>query len=232
MGNIESTTNAYKKWQSHWSSYIETSKRASSSALITADNFIKKGVITEGSRILDLGCGHGRITELIVQQVPSLDIVGVDMTQQLLDNFIVKEGVNDCKIRLLCADITKLPFEADEFDAVISSRVFHYLPNPILGVREAYRVVKPGGKVVISVPNKLNIIKYMTYSEAPLYSPFQVRNWFAECNFDDIDHGSMCFFPSTHGWKGLSAFVELFKYVPVIKYMGGNLIVTGKKKRN
>jgi SAM-dependent methyltransferase len=229
MANVESTGNAYKKWQSHWSSYIETSKRESSSALITAKNFIKKGAITEGARILDLGCGHGRITELIVNQVPSLEIVGVDMTPQLLDNFIVKEGVNNCKIQLLCTDISKLPFGANEFDAVISSRVFHYLPNPILGVREAYRVVKPGGKVVISMPNKLNIIKYLTYSEAPLYSPFQVREWFRYCSFDRIDYGSMCFSPSMHGWRRLSDFFELSKHIPVIKYMGGNLIVTGGK---
>ena len=75
MNTIDGGKNAYTKWQSHWTSYIETSKRASSSAVITADNFIKRAEIARGARILDMGCGHGRITELIVQKVPDLDIV-------------------------------------------------------------------------------------------------------------------------------------------------------------
>jgi ubiquinone/menaquinone biosynthesis C-methylase UbiE len=197
--------------------------------MITADNFIKMARISKGSRILDLGCGHGRITELLVEKVPLLDIVGVDMTRALLDSFMVKSGSNESKIELMCADIAKLPLDDDGFDAVVSSRVFQYLPDPLLGVREALRVLKPGGLLVISIPNKLNFIKYFTY-DRKLYSPFEVRDWFRRCGLENIGYGSMCFFPSSPRWKRLASFLEVASKIPFIKYFGGNVIVKGRKK--
>jgi len=229
MSTIEGGKNAYETWQSHWTSYIETSKRASSSALITADNFIKRAKIARGARILDMGCGHGRITELIVQRVPDLDIVGVDMTQQLLDNFMAKTGVNGCKIQLLQGDITKLPFPDNAFDAIISSRVFQYVPDPVVGVSEAYRVLKPGGHAVIALPNRMNIVKYLTYKQAKLYSPFEARDWFEKSGFKDIVYDSMCFFPSTYGWKRTANFFEICNTIPFLKYTGGNVVASGAK---
>ena len=227
--NDESNSNAREVWRSRWPNYIKVSKRRSSSAMLTADNFIKMTGISEGSRILDLGCGHGRVTELLVEQVPSLDIVGVDLTRELLDRFIVRSGANESKIKLVCADITKLPLDDDGFDAVVSSRVFQYLPNPLLGIREAVRVLKPGGVVVISIPNKLNVIKYFNY-KGRLYSPFQVRDWFNVCGLEEIECGSMCFFPSSVRWVRLAGFLENAGNIPIVKYLGGNVLVKGRKK--
>jgi len=227
--NDESNSNACEVWRSRWPNYIKVSKRRSSSAMLTADNFIKMTGISEGSRILDLGCGHGRITELLVEKVPSLDIVGVDVTRELLDRFIVRSGANESKIKLVCADITKLPLDDDGFDAVVSSRVFQYLPNPLLGIREAVRVLKPGGVVVISIPNKLNVIKYFNY-KGRLYSPFQVRDWFNVCGLEEIECGSMCFFPSSVRWVRLAGFLENAGNIPIVKYLGGNVLVKGRKK--
>ena len=212
-----------------WSRYVRSSKRHSSSALVTAGNFIKMARISEGSRILDLGCGHGRITELLVEGVPSLEVVGVDFTRPMLDAFLVRPGTNKSKIELVCADLTKLPLEDDSFDAVVSSRTFQYLPDPLCGVREALRVLKPGGRLVISVPNKLNCIRYLTYDKK-LYSPFEVRDWFRKCGFEKIEYGSMCFFPSSTRWKRLALSLEVAAKIPFSKYLGGNLIVTGEKK--
>ena len=214
-----------------WSRYVRNSNRHSSSALVTAGNFIRMGRIREGSRILDLGCGHGRITELLVEGVPSLEVVGVDFTRPMLDAFLVKPGTNECKIELVCADITKLPLEDDSFDAVLSSRAFQYLPDPLCGVREALRVLKPGGRLVVSIPNKVNFIRYLTYDKK-LYSPFEVRDWFRKCGLGNIEYGSMCFFPSSTRWKKLALSLEVAAKIPFLKYLGGNLIVTGEKKKD
>jgi len=205
------------------------SKRYSSSALITAANFINIAQIGEGAKILDLGCGHGRITELLVSKVPSLDVVGVDMTRSLLEKFVVESGVNGSKLKLICADIASLPLEDNRFDVAVSSRVFQYLPDPVCGVREALRVLKPGGRLVVSIPNKLNMIKYFGY-RSRLYSPFEVRDWFRNCGFYKLEYGSMCFFPSATRWKRFAAFWEIGTQIPFIKYVGGNVVVKGQKK--
>jgi len=229
--DTSSNSNARQIWQTHWPHYIKTSKRHSSSAMITTENFIKLTGISKGSRLLDLGCGHGRITELLVEKVPCLDVVGVDMTRSLLDSFIVRSGANESNIKLICADITKLPLDNDSFDAVVSSRVFQYLPDPLLGVTEAFRVLKPGGVVVISIPNKLNVIRYLTYDQK-LHSPFEVRDWFKTCGFEDVEYGSMCFFPSSARLKRLASSLELLRKIPILKYFGGNVLVKGRKNAN
>jgi len=220
---------AVERWCTRWRQYIKTSRRDSSSARTTAENFIKLARIARDSRVVDLGCGHGRITELLVERVPSLQLVGVDFTRPMLDTFLVRPGTNECKIDLVCADITKLPLDDDSFDAVVSSRVFQYLPDPLSGIREAARVLKPGGRLVVSIPNKLNFVKYFTYDKK-LYSPFEVRDWFRRCGLENIEYGSMCFFPSTTRWKRLVLLLEVAARIPCIKYLGGNLIVTGEKK--
>jgi SAM-dependent methyltransferase len=230
MGNIKDNRNVRQRWQSNWSHYIQGSRRHSSSAVITADNFIEMGRISEGSRIVDLGCGHGRITELLIEKVPSLEIVGVDMTRPLLDHFLVKSGSNGSKIQLMCADIATLPLNDNSFDVAVSSRVFQYLPDPLLGLREAVRVLKPGGRLVISMPNRLNPIKYFTYHHTKVYSSFEVASWFLKSQLEDIHCRSMCFFPPSRRWQRLALFLEVIEKVPFAKYLGGNVVVSGKKK--
>ena len=143
---------AVERWCTRWRQYIKTSRRDSSSARTTAENFIKLARIARDSRVVDLGCGHGRITELLVERVPSLQLVGVDFTRPMLDTFLVRPGTNECKIDLVCADITKLPLDDDSFDAVVSSRVFQYLPDPLSGIREAARVGQHG--IVFGMMNR------------------------------------------------------------------------------
>lgn len=218
-----------KRDRSNWADYIEDSQSRSSSAMATAESFIKLAGISQGSRILDLGCGHGRITELLVERVPNLDLVGVDMTPHLLDSFVVESGTNGARINLMLGDITRLPFGDADFDVAISSRVFQYLPDPLAGVREAVRVLKPGGVLAIAIPNKLNPVKYITY-KAKLHSPFQVRDWFRTCGLQQIVYRSICFFPSTVKWGALASSFELAGYIPAFKYLGGNVMVVGTKK--
>lgn len=228
--DVESgNSNAGPKRRSHWTDYIKDSKPRSSSATATAKKFIAAGGISRGSRVADLGCGHGRITELLVDKVPDLDVVGVDMTQHLLDNFSVKSGTNGSRIELMRGDVTKLPLKDGDFDVAVSSRVFQYLPNPLLAVREAVRILKPGGVVVVTIPNKLNPIRFFNYKHK-LYSPFQVRDWFKSCGLEDIEYGSMCFFPSSVAWNGIGTLFETAGKIPLIKYLGGNLFVKGRKK--
>ena len=220
----------YQKWQSKWSDYIATTEYFSSSAQITATNHIELGRIRENSKLLDMGCGHGRITLLLALQIPRLDIVGIDVTPQLLGNFLLKPGVNGCKLELICGDILNIPKKSGEFDVVISTRVFHYLCNPLDGVREAHRILEPGGRIVLSIPNKLNPMKFFTYKEK-LYSPFEVAGWLRECGFKNIVTKSMCFWPSTTYLTRLVQYCEIFSNVPIIKYLGGQVLVAGEKNK-
>ena len=223
------TNNVRSLWQQKWSNYITITKLNSSTAHITANNYIKYGNISNGMKILDLGCGHGRITKLLSLKVPLLCIFGIDMTFKLLSNFLLKTGDNGCKLKLMCADITNIPLKDDVFDVVVSSRVLHYLPDPIDGILEAHRVLRAKGKIIVTIPNKMNPIKYFTYKMAKLYTPFEIVNLMRSCGFRIINVSSICFFPSTTYFNKFGSIFEILGKIPCIKYLGGQAIIVGEK---
>jgi SAM-dependent methyltransferase len=220
------------RWQTNWSDgYIRVSKRGATSAYVTAERFIKSGGIRPQSKLLDMGCGHGRITELIAGGVQDLDIVGIDLTEEFFPDFLLKNGHNGCQLQLKRVDIDAegLPFPDESFDVALSSRVWQYLSHPQTAVNEAFRVVKPGGVVVISMPNRLNPVKVLTYKRAKLYTPGEAKVWFENAGFKGVEATSMCFFPSTRKWHGLAGAVEGLGRWPLVHNFGGNVLVSGIK---
>jgi SAM-dependent methyltransferase len=220
------------RWQTNWSDgYIRVSKRGTTSAYVTAERFIESVGMSPQTRLLDMGCGHGRVTELMASGVPELDIVGIDLTEEFFSKFLLKSGENGCSLELKRVDIDAegLPFPDNIFDAAVSSRVWQYLSHPERAVSEAFRVVKPGGRVAISMPNRLNPVKVLTYKRAKLYTPGEAKVWFEKAGFQDVKATSMCFFPSTRKWHGLASFVEGFGRLPAINNFGGNVLVSGTK---
>lgn len=103
--------------------------------------FIKK--LPHNSFILDNGCGNGRN-----MLYPNYHFQGVDSSQTFVD-MCIKKGLN-CE---LC-DMCSLPFKDDTFDAILSIAAFHHLVTPerrMKALHEMYRVLKPDGKVIMSI---------------------------------------------------------------------------------
>ena len=231
MAGSSDRDDGIRSWETGWGGgYIAVSRRSSTSAVTTVEQFIRHAGIRPGSRVLDLGCGHGRITELLVRRVPDLQVTGIDLTRELLEEFLVEPGTNGCTLRLVHADMDAdgLPFGDGEFDLAVSSRVFHYLTRPVETLREARRVVRPGGSVLVAVPNRLNPVKALAYKRARLYSPAEVAAWFADAGFTEVRAGSMCFFPSLKRGHGLAALCERLDRLPGIGLLGGNVLVSGR----
>jgi SAM-dependent methyltransferase len=97
-------------------------------------------------RILDAGCGTGAILQRLGNPERNL---GVDLAPEAI-SFCRERGLNNVQQGNVCA----LPFDDGSFDAVISSSVlYHQWVSDIdLAIREIYRVLRPGGLVVINVP--------------------------------------------------------------------------------
>ena len=108
-------------------------------------------------RILDIGCGNGPLTIKAAQRFPKASVIGVDYWGKNWDysmnvcNMNARiAGVAE-RIEFRQADAAELPFEDDHFDLVLSSLTFHEI-NTIqdkhVPLREALRVLKPGGQFV------------------------------------------------------------------------------------
>ena len=98
-------------------------------------------------RILDLGCGTGKLLDSLSSLFPDAKLVGLDFSQEMLN--IAKERLSD-GVELHFGSDNNLPFPDQSFDLVISTSAFHYFPNPVMAIREATRVLKTGGNLVIS----------------------------------------------------------------------------------
>ncbi len=109
-------------------------------------------------KILDIGTGTGRIArEILLQEV---DLTGVDLNlprimTSVRNKRLIKTPNPDYK--LINADGQFLPFKDSSFDAITCLRTLKYFPNCMLGIREISRVLKSGGKLVLSVSNLYSI---------------------------------------------------------------------------
>lgn len=104
--------------------------------------------ITEGEKILDSGCGNGRLLQLLEGR--EVDYYGIDISQKLIE--IAKSRYPDAKFQV--ADALNLPFPDNFFDQVFTIAVFHHIPSQkfrLQFLNEARRVLNPGGRMVLVV---------------------------------------------------------------------------------
>jgi 2-polyprenyl-3-methyl-5-hydroxy-6-metoxy-1,4-benzoquinol methylase len=114
---------------------------------VLIDDFLGAATV-HGKLVLDAGCGVGGITRELVAR--GARVVALDIGQQLAATTRAR-----CRCNALVGTLTAMGLAADSFDAVVSSEAIEHTPDPIRSVLELYRVVKPGGHLVLSTPNRL-----------------------------------------------------------------------------
>lgn len=101
-----------------------------------------------GMSVLDCGCGPGSVTFGFAEIVAPGSVVGTDVEASQMA--LATESAAQRQLanaRFEAASIYELPFPDDSFDAVFMSALIGNLREPIRGLREAYRVLKPGGVI-------------------------------------------------------------------------------------
>ena len=104
------------------------------------------------SSVLDVGCGGGMTIKEIARIVTGGFVAGVDyspvMVQQALRRNAAAVGAE--RVAVKRGDISNLPFEDASFDRACAIESFNYWPEPVAGLEEVYRVLKPKGLVAIT----------------------------------------------------------------------------------
>lgn len=97
---------------------------------------------------LDLGCGDGRLTRVLAQEVGGLRLVGLDadpLETRLAEAETVYERVHTCAA-------AQIPEPANSFEFVLSVSVMEHIPNLDAVLTDVARVLKPGGRLITTVP--------------------------------------------------------------------------------
>ena len=104
-------------------------------------------------RMLDIGTGPGHVPLLVCERIRDAQVVAVDLAETMLERARAKVAAASPEVRgrieLRRADAKALPFPAGSFDVVFSNTILHHIPEPIDLLREARRVLRPGGCLLV-----------------------------------------------------------------------------------
>jgi ubiquinone/menaquinone biosynthesis C-methylase UbiE len=102
------------------------------------------------ARLVDIGCGTGRFLREVKANYPRLHVAGLDLSPHYLA--VARRELEPwSRVRLVEGAAEAMSFADEEFDAAVAIYLFHELPPPVRRsvVREAARIVKPGGRLII-----------------------------------------------------------------------------------
>lgn len=102
-------------------------------------------------KMIDLGTGPGDISLMVAREIAGSAVFGIDLSRNMLRIANQKHEATDLgsRVEFHLADVKDLPFEDHRFDAVFSNTILHHIPEPIDMLREAWRVLKPDGVLLI-----------------------------------------------------------------------------------
>lgn len=138
-----------------------------------ADDLVGRVPVTPGMRALETACGTGIITERLLRRVDGRgSLVATDLNEAMFA-YALRRGVEGPGLEWRQADATKLPFGDGLFDVVVCQFGLMFFPDKVAGLREAYRVLKPGGRYVFNVWDALehNAIARITHATVGSFFP-------------------------------------------------------------
>jgi ubiquinone/menaquinone biosynthesis C-methylase UbiE len=135
--------------------------------------------------LVDLGTGTGRMLQLLAPRAAR--VVGLDASHAMLSVAranLEKAGLRGIELRQ--GDIYAPPFPRNTFDLVIIHQVLHYLDDPARAIREAARLVAPGGRILVVdfAPHGLEFLREAQAHRRLGFAADQVAGWLDEAGLD------------------------------------------------
>lgn len=143
--------------------------------------------IKPGAYTLDIGCGTGIYTDELCQA--GARVVGVDISPEMLAIAAEKNKQHGDNVSFDVADAAALPFDDNSFDLVTSISAMEFYEKPRESLQEMYRVLKPGGHMLVATLGSLSLwslqrrlksmLKKTIFTPARFYSIYDVRDFLA-----------------------------------------------------
>ena len=112
---------------------------------LAGDAFLRWLDPSPGWRWVDVGCGNGAFTEMLVERCAPLAVAGIDPSAEQVA--YARQRLASGSVRFDVGDAMALPYADAVFDAAVMALVIFFVPDPAKSVAEMVRVVRPGGSV-------------------------------------------------------------------------------------
>lgn len=179
---------------------------------------IKRFKIKKKYKILDSGCGRGDFALAFAEA--GLDVTGIDYTDNLGNEKLFSRlgGIN--------LEEDSLPFKDNSFDIVFSKSVLEHIHKPEKYLSEIYRVLKPGGKLILLVPDWQTqmYIFYDDYSHVQPYTRRGIEDTLKIFGFEDVS--AEIFYQLPIVWK----YPEMKIVCSFLQFIGGPVKKLSKNK--
>ena len=171
-----------------------------------ADDLAERVKVTAGMRLLETACGTGIVTRRLADRLRGRgSIVATDLNEAMIAHGRTEMLAGAGHVEWQPADATRLPFSDRSFDAVVCQFGLMFFPDKAAGIREAFRVLKPGGQYLFNVWDTMDrnsfarithetVGKFFpadppTFYLVPfsLHDPEPIRKMLAESGFGQIE---------------------------------------------
>jgi ubiquinone/menaquinone biosynthesis C-methylase UbiE len=159
----------------------------------------------------DIGAGTGFITEGLIKR--GMRVIVIDQSEDMIRE-MQKKFQNNTKINYRKGDAESLPVEDESVDYVFANMYLHHVESPSVAVNEMVRILKPGGKLIITDLDEHNFefLKTEQYDRWMGFKRDDVKRWFIEAELKEVVVdcvGENCCAPSCCGddYASVSIFV-------------------------
>lgn len=179
METIWSSGNAYEQFMGRWSTLV-------------AQKFLAWLAIPSGRRWLDVGCGPGTLTQLILNIFQPEEVIAIDASHEFIAH--AQKSIPNPRTRFQVGLAQALELPIASMDAVVSGLTLNFVPQPETALAEMIRVTKPGGMVGIFLwdyAEGMEILRYFWDAAIfldPKAQPLDEGVRFPLCHQDALEH--------------------------------------------
>jgi ubiquinone/menaquinone biosynthesis C-methylase UbiE len=162
--------------------------------------------VEKGKTAADVGAGTGFLTEGLIKQ--GIKVIAVDRSEEMLMQMKEKYKEYDC-IDYRHGESENLPIQDDSVDYALANMYLHHVENPLKAIKEMTRILKPGGKLVLTDLDEhdFEFLKTEHHDHWMGFNREEVKQWFFKAGLKNINidcAGGNCCAESSSGCENAS----------------------------